>query len=54
MSDLDAIESVIDEISNVTKLDNEELTHGYSLCLELLEIFANEMADRGLIEVTKF
>lgn len=49
MNDLDAIIEVIDEISHVKRLDDDTLSHAYDLCMELIEIFGNEMTDRGLI-----
>lgn len=54
MTDLDAIVEVVDEISNVKKLDDETLSHAYTLCMELFEIFGNEMADRGMITKEEF
>ena len=49
MNDLDAIMEVIDEVSNVKKLDDETLSHAYSLCIELFLILGEEMQERGLI-----
>lgn len=49
MNDLDAIMEVVDEVSNVKKLDDETLSHAYTLCIDLFEIFGDEMAKRGLI-----
>ena len=48
MNDLDAIMEVIDEVSNVKKLDDETLSHAYDLCMELADIFNDEIYRRGL------
>ena len=49
MNDLDAIIEVVDEISHVKRLDDDTLSHAYDLCMELIEIFGNEMTDRGIM-----
>lgn len=54
MNDLDAIMEVVDEVSNVKKLDDETLSHAYTLCIELFEIFGEEMAKRGIITREEF
>ena len=54
MNDLDAIMEVVDEVSNIKRLDDETLAHAYTLCIELFEIFGNEMAKRGLITREEF
>lgn len=54
MNDLDAIMEVTDEVSNVRKLDDETLLHAYTLCIELIKIFGNEMAERGMITREEF
>lgn len=54
MNDLDAIMQVVDDISNVKKLDDETLSHAYTLCIDLFEIFGEEMAKRGMITREEF
>lgn len=48
MNDLDAIMEVVDEVSNVRKLDDETLSHAFDLCIELIDIFDDELFRRGL------
>lgn len=54
MNDLDAIMEVVDEVSNIKKLDDETLSHAYTLCIDLFEIFGEEMAKRGIITREEF
>lgn len=49
MNDLDAIIKVTDDVLNVRELDDETLSHAYDLCIELIDIFDDEMFRRGLI-----
>lgn len=48
-NDLDAIMQVVDDVSNVKKLDDDILSHAYTLSMELMDIFSDEMFRRGLI-----
>lgn len=48
INDLDAIKTVTDDISNVKELDDETLSHAYDLCMELADIFNDEIYRRGL------
>lgn len=48
MNDLDAIIEVTDDVLNVRNLDDETLSHAYDLCIELIDIFDDEMFRRGL------
>lgn len=52
MNDLDAIMVVVDDVSNVKWLNDEILVHTYDLCMELIDIFGNEMTDRGIMTST--
>ena len=54
MNNLDAIIKVTDDVLNVRELDDETLSHAYTLCIELFEIFGEEMAKRGLITREEF
>ena len=49
MNDLDAIIKVTNDVLNVRELDDETLAHAYDLCIELIDIFDDEMFRRGMI-----
>lgn len=52
MNDLDAIIEVTDDVLNVRNLDDETLLHAYDLCIELIDIFDDEMFRRGIMTDT--
>lgn len=53
-NDLDAIMEVVNDISNVKKLDDDILSHAYTLSIDLFEIFGEEMSKRGMITREEF
>ena len=48
MNDLDAIIEVVDDVSNVEKLDNETLSHAFALSMDLMDIFSDEIYRRRI------
>jgi len=54
INDLDAIVNVTDDVSNVKDLDDEILLHAYDLCMELSDIFNDEIYRRKLRWYSKY